>query len=155
MLEPVRTTRMEQGGVCFLLLLLLLLPLHAAPHNVDTFRSYSLPPSSLLLSRQAVTTSNPLKNLKDFHSRPRNTTDQLAVESGRPVPVRVPPAPQPPPNLPPASSSVPPPSSTPLTRPTTSSSTSLSSFSPTSSLPPRTSLIVPPVQQQATPLPAS
>ena len=127
----------------------------SANRNVDTFRSYSLPPSSLLLSRQAVTTSNPLKNLKDFHSSPRNTTDQLAVESGRPVAVRVPPAPQPPPNLSPPSSSVPPPSSTPPTHPTTSSSTSLSSFSPTSSLPPRTSLSVPPVQQQATPLPAS
>ena len=116
---------------------------NSANRNVDTFRSYSLPPSSVLLSRQAVTTSNPLENLKDFHSQERNTTDQLAVESGQPQPVRV-------------LSSLPPPTSRATTTLTTQATTTPTTTPPaTSSSPPHTSLTTPGVVQPTSRLPVS
>ena len=59
-------------------------------HNVDTYRSYSLPPDSVLLSTSQLTTSNPLDNLRDFHKMDREEEDQLAVESLEVTPRAVP-----------------------------------------------------------------
>ena len=59
-------------------------------HNVDTYRSYSLPPGSVLLSTSQLTTSNPLDNLRDFHKEEREEEDQLAVESLEVTPRAVP-----------------------------------------------------------------